>query len=242
MSDALSVYDISTTYANLDANIPWFFFWGGMALVFNYYYFGKGIQLGFKYKIVTIPIACTMLFVVHDFIYLLMFDKWFNVYDHWFSKLYWVGLIITNIMEFLYFYLAYKYGRKEIMPQVSQKTYQIYMLMALAAAAGGFWCVKTVLADELWLFTFGFLVWLCLPFVIPTMLRRNSSLGQTIGMWISYMGMAVCYWMAVWPLDPFFQSPQWIAVLGMIIIWACVILNLIKKMPATEDFANIRDS
>ena len=92
MADVLSIYNVSDTLTNIDANIPRLLIFGGLALICNFVYFGVGIAQGLP-----------------------------------------LGLAGTTVA----------------------------------------WLVlKTVLADELWLFTFGWTVWFCLPFVIPMMLRR----------------------------------------------------------------------
>lgn len=82
MTEALSLYDVSSTLANIDANLPYLLFFGALALLCNFTYFGSGIYQGFKHKVVSMPIAATLIFIPHDLVYVLMFDKWFNVYDH----------------------------------------------------------------------------------------------------------------------------------------------------------------
>ncbi|HEX5786106.1 MAG TPA: hypothetical protein VFY35_15360 [Burkholderiaceae bacterium] len=233
MADVLSVYDVSTTLANIDANIPRLLIFGGLALICNFIYFGVGIFQGFKQKVVSMPICATLVFIPHDFLYLLMYDKWFNVYDHWFSKLFWVGLIVTNVQEMLYLYLTVRYGRKEYTPQLSQGAYTALLLLGLAGTTVAWLVLKTVLADELWLFTFGWTVWFCIPFVIPMMLRRQSSIGQSLWSWVAYIGMTVCYWVAVWPLAPFFQSTLWLLLGAVVVLWALAVIFTLRRIPAT---------
>jgi hypothetical protein len=89
-----------------------------------------------------------------------------------------------------------------------------------------------VLADPLWLFSFGWTVWFCTPFVIPMMLRRGTSQGQTLAMWVPFILMAVTFWIAVWPLDPFFRSPQWLALGAVTVAWALAIIYVMRKLPS----------
>ncbi|NIB38858.1 hypothetical protein HBA55_04630 [Pseudomaricurvus alkylphenolicus] len=230
MSEVISIYDVTTTLANIDANKARLFVFGGLALICNFIYFGAGIYQGFKHKVFSMPVCATLIFIPHDLLYLMMFDKWFNVYDHWFCQLFWVGLIITNLEEFLFLYLTLKYGRKELMPQVSQRTFQTLVLLGLAGVFVAWYAIKSVLADELWLFTFGWTVWFCIPFVIPMMLRRNSAVGNSTLMWGAYIGMALCYWAAVWPLAPFFRSPAWLALGALVVVWALAVIVVMKKL------------
>ncbi len=230
MDGILSLYDVSSTLANIDQNVPRLLTFGALALICNFIYFGSGIYLGFKQKVVSMPIVATLIFIPHDLVYVMMFDKWFNVYDHWFMQLYWVGLIITNIEEFCFLYLAIKYGREEYAPSISQRAWTGLIFLALAGAFVAFVAIKSVLADELWFFTFGWTVWFCIPLVIPMMLKRNSTAGQSRLMWTAYIGMAISYWCAVYPLAPFFQSAVWLSLGGVIVVWALAVLWTIRSI------------
>jgi hypothetical protein len=231
MSEVLSVYDVATTLANIDRNVPRLFVFGGLALICNFIYFGAGIYQGFKQKVFSMPVCATLIFIPHDLLYLLMYDKWFNVYDHWFCKLFWVGLIITNLEELLFLFLTIRYGRKELAPQLSQRSFVGLLLLGLAGVFVAWVALKRVLADELWLFTFGWTVWFCIPFVIPMMLRRNSRAGQSTLMWSAYIGMTLSYWFAVWPLAPFFRSPAWLALGAVTVLWAMAVLYVMRRLP-----------
>lgn len=82
MSEVMSIYDVSSTLANIDRNIVHLVAFGGLALICNFIYFGAGIYQGFKHRVFSMPVCATLLFIPHDMLYLLMYDKWFNVYDH----------------------------------------------------------------------------------------------------------------------------------------------------------------
>ena len=104
--------------------------------------------------------------------------------------------------------------------------------VALLASSTAWYAIKAVLADELWFFSFGLTVWYCLPFVIPLMLKRGSSIGQNTTMWWAYIGMAITWWAAVYPLDPFFQSAPWLALGVLTVGWALAVIYTVRKIPA----------
>jgi hypothetical protein len=203
MFESLSIYDVKSTLGAIDANLIWLLVFGGGSLIFNFLFFGAAIANGFRDKAVSMPIGSTLIFFAHDLLYLLMFDKWFGVYQHWFPMLFWVGLVITLCMECVFLHITIKFGRAEYAPQLTQNQYRN---LVLAAVVGVF-------------------------IAIPMMLRRNSSAGQSLLMWYAYMGMAVCYWLAMWPLDPFFRSPLWLGLLPLILFSAAAIIFTIKKLP-----------
>ena len=41
MTYTLSIYDVTTTLNNIDANIVWLLLFGGLSLIFSYIYFGR---------------------------------------------------------------------------------------------------------------------------------------------------------------------------------------------------------
>lgn len=203
-----------------------------VALIFNYAYFGEALRLGFRHRTYSVPASVTLLFLPHDVSYLLQFNKWFFEYDHWFPKLWWVGLIFTSSIEAVFFYQLLKYGREEILPQLSQKAYAFVMILALGATALAWLTVKQALDDDLYLFSFGWTLFFGAPLCISMMVRRGSTRGQSRWMWISYMLMAIFYWAATAFIDPYFRSAGWLAVLGLALGFAGANLWMIGRMPA----------
>lgn len=206
-----------------------------VALIFNYAYFGEALRLGFRHRTYSVPASVTLLFLPHDLSYLLQFNKWFVEYDHWFPKLWWVGLLFTASIEGLFFYQLLRYGREEILPQLSQKAYVAVMFLALGAVALAWITVKQMLNDELYLFSFGWTLFFGAPLAISMMVRRNSTRGQSRWMWISYMLMAVFYWGATAFIDPHFRSAGWLAVLALALGFATANLWMIGRVPVWRD-------
>lgn len=225
------MYDPVSTLQAIDRNVVAVIALCAVALVFNYAYFGEAIRLGFRHKTYSMPAAVTLVFLPHDVSYLLHYDLWFNVYDHWFCKLWWVGLIFTSSIEGVFFYQLLRYGRQEILPQLSQRAYVFVMFLALAAGAGAWLTVKQALNDDLYLFSFGWTLFWGAPLAISMMQRRQSSRGQSRWMWISYMLMAVFYWAATAFVDPYFRSVGWLAILTMALGCAAANLWFLQKMP-----------
>ncbi len=237
-----ALYDVGGTLANIDAGVPRLLAFGAMSLLCNFYYFGSAAYLGFKHKIYTMPLIGTFVFIPHDVHYLLLYDKWFNVYDHWFLQLFFVGLVVTSVLEMVFFYQVLRWGRKELLPQVSQGAWVGLLLVMLTGVTVIWIAVKGALADELFFFSFGWTIWFCLPFVIPLMMRRQSSLGQSVSMWVAFTVMAICWWAAVWPLDPYFRSPAWIGLGVVVVLWASATILMVRRLAPEPDAASGRES
>ena len=225
------MYDPVSTLQTIDQNLVLVVGLCLVSLFFNYAYFIESIRIGYVHKTYSVPGLVTLVFLPHDVSYLLHFDKWFNEYDHWFCKLWWVALIFTSAIEGIFFYQLIRYGRKEIMPKASQKTYTIAMLLALLVGAGAWLTIKQALNDDLYLFSFGWTLFWGAPLCIAMMLRRENSGGQSRWMWISYSLMAVFYWSATSLMDPYFRSPGWLAILAMALGCAMVNLWMLRQVP-----------
>lgn len=225
------MYDPIASLHNIDQHVVPVIGLCVVALIFNYAYFGEALRLGFRHRTYSVPASVTLLFLPHDVSYLLQFNKWFLEYDHWFPKLWWVGLLFTSSIEAVFFYQLLRYGREEILPQVSQKAYVLVMFLALGATAVAWLTVKQALNDDLYLFSFGWTLFFGAPLAISMMVRRGSTRGQSRWMWISYMLMAVFYWAATAFIDPYFRSTGWLAVLALALGFAIANLLMIRRMP-----------
>ena len=225
------MYNPITSLQNIDNNAVAVIGLCVVALVFNYAYFGEAIRLGFRDKAYSVPASVTLLFLPHDLSYLLQFEKWFVTYDHWFCKLWWCGLVLTASIELVFFYQLLRYGREEILPQLSQRAYTGVMLLALLATAVAWVTVKQALNDDLYLFSFGWTLFWGSPLAISMMVRRGSTRGQSRWMWISYALMAIFYWAATAFIDPYFRSPGWLAVLALALGFAAANLWMLSRLP-----------
>jgi hypothetical protein len=226
------MYDAIATLQAIDRHVVPVIGLCVVALVSNYAYFGEAIRLGFKHRTYSVPASVTLVFLPHDLSYLLRYDQWFHVYDHWFPKLWWTGLILTASIEGVFFYQLLRYGREEILPQLSQRAYVAVMFLALGVGAVAWITIKQAIDDDLYLFSFGWTLFWGAPLAISMMQRRGSQRGQSRWMWISYMLMAVFYWAATAFLDPYFRSPGWLAILGLALGCAAANLWFIGRIPA----------
>lgn len=228
------MYDPIATLQAVDANAVAIIGLCVVALVFNYMYFGEAIRLGKLHRTFSVPVPVTLLFLPHDLTYLLQFDKWFYQYDHWFCKLWWVGLVFTASIEGVFFYQLLRYGREELFPRLSQRQYVATMLLGLLATAVAWLTIKQALSDDLFLFSFGWTLFWGAPFCLQMMLRRGNTRGQSRLMWVSYILMAIFYWAATAFMDPYFRSAGWLAVLALAVGFGGVNWWMVTRLPAYQ--------
>src|SRR5947208_1970546 len=81
---------------------------------FAFLYFAIALRVAAREKVYVVPFVGAALFFWHDLTFVLMYDKWFHGYDHWWVKMWWFALVGTVALELVMIYHVYKYGREEL--------------------------------------------------------------------------------------------------------------------------------
>jgi len=184
-----------------------------LAMIGNYIFFVEAFRVARRDRIVTIPIFCTMFWFAHDLSFVYRFDTWFNTYDHWYAKLFWIALVLTVTFECIYLAQVLQYGRRELLPDATERQFAGLVLAGVVGAVVCWEAVKFVLDDPLYAGSFG-IANLSYPLMgVALAVRRRSLAGQTPMIWIGYLILVVCWASAnvLWFGDAF-RSTQWIAL------------------------------
>lgn len=212
-------YDAHAILQSLDNNVIAFMAIGSVAMIFNYIYFAGAALAAKRDKVFTFPLICSTVWFAHDLNFVLSFHDWFNVYDHWYLKLFWLALVPTTLWELYYVYQTWKYGKKEYMPNASDRLYTLFILGALAMGMIGWWSLKQFLADPIYAYTFGSTGFLAPPLVLARVLQRGNAQGQSTLTWVAYVCMQIAWFSAVLIFfgDTFHQPPYLAMVAGSIV-------------------------
>ncbi|MDB5968378.1 MAG: hypothetical protein JWQ90_828 [Hydrocarboniphaga sp.] len=226
------MYDPAAVLAAVDAHPVPVLLLCGAALLGNAIYYFESMRLGFRDRVYTMPLAGLYFFIPHDMSYALLWHKWFVEYDHWFLKLFWLGLVLTSASAWVFLWQLLRYGHQELLPQVSRAVFTALVLGGLALSTGVWIAVKAVLVDDLYLFAFGLTAFWCAPFGMSLILRRRSSIGQSRLMWVGYTAIPVFYWLAgLLYLPPYFRSLPWLALGAAAVIWGLANLFVVSRLP-----------
>lgn len=229
MSD-FSLYDTQAVLQTVDAQWPLVLPLCALALIGNYIYWIENLRLGFRDRIYSMPVGCLLFFLPHDATFIAMYAHWFHELDHWFPKLWWYGLCVTVGMELTFLVLLLKYGRKELAPKASQRTFAALVVLGLALCSIAWLVVKSAMADELFLIIFGITIFWCAPFNLALMAQRQSAVGQSQLAWLGFLMMPVFYYPATLLLSPGFQSPLWLALGAATVIGGLVNLVYLRAL------------
>jgi hypothetical protein len=223
-------YDPQAILATIDQNKTAFFALGGVALLFNYVFFISAALTARRDKAFTFPLAVSTVWFGHDLSYLLLYQQWFGVYDHWYVKNFWIGLVPTTLFEALYIYQVWLYGKDELLPRGTRQGFALYMIGAITVGVIGWFALKSFLDDPIYAFTFGSTGFLAPIFVIARMLRRGDAKGQSALTWIAYVGMQSCWFLnTILLFGPAFRTGWYLAMAACSVGGGALVVVLVQK-------------
>jgi hypothetical protein len=214
------MYDVQETLAHIDDHKWAVIALGAGALVLNFVFFWAALRQAQRDRVYSVPVFTTLFWLCGDSSFLWHYDRWFNTYDHWYPKLFWVGLVVTMLFEVAFLVQIIRYGRKELFPWGSQAQFTVLVLFALGAAIVTWSMIRHVIGDGLWITYFG-LASIAGPLAAAALIsKRRSRAGQNPLIWIAYTGMVMCWFTAeiLW-FGPTFHGAEFIAT-GIVTIAA----------------------
>lgn len=227
----MATYDPFQVLQEIDANIGIIGVGMFLAMSLTALYFFEAIRLGVVQKTFACPLAATLWFLPHDFSFVLEYSKWFSVYDHWWVKIWWAGLVGTVAVEVFLLSQVIRYGRKELMPDVSQKAFTVYIVLAMLAVGVMWFFVKSLIDDELFLASFFFTIVWPIPFTTAQILRRKSQRGCSVLQQACLAPMMAGLALALYNIAPFFQSPVFLGTIVVASLWSFYNIWLLRRQP-----------
>lgn len=143
---------------------------------------------------ISIPLPCTFLWFAHDFGVVARFDTWFNTYDHWFLKLFWLGLLTALILELVFFAQAIRVGRTEYLPNGTQAQWTALVIGGAVAFLIIWEYMKIVWDDPLYQAAPAITLFLLPVATTALLLRRRSAVAQTPLIYGCFAVMVVLWW------------------------------------------------
>ncbi len=232
VSGSAVIYDPTMVLAAVDRHK-----WGvialcGAAMIFNYTWFIAAWRQGLRDRTYPVPLFCTLFWLVGDGSVVLNYDLWFNVYDHWYVKLFWAALVLTVLCELVFIYLTLRFGRAELVPSWTQGQFVALVLAGLVLMIVTWSVVKRAIGDELFITYFHLANMAGPAFGAALMLRRRSRAGTAPLVWDAYTVMVACWFLAcaLW-FGPPFASPQMILFYAACTATAAAMAIAVRRMP-----------
>jgi len=233
----LNMYDPQAALLAIDAHAGSIIACLLITVIFAFVYFFIAFALALKQKVYVVPFIGAAVFLWHDFTFVLMYDKWFHIYDHWWVKMWWFALCGTVVLELAMLFQVYRYGHQELWPSLSKRAFGTLLVLG-TLGVGALWALlKTALSDELFFITFVVTAVFSVPFHTAIMSRRQSRAGQSIAMQLSTIVMLLSLTAAFAQVAPFFRSPLYLVFVAVFVLWPLVNVWLILGLPALRQAA-----
>lgn len=237
----MPMYDVAAALANIDQHTLPIMVCLALAVFFAFLYFVIAMRMAIKQQVYVVPFIGSALFFWHDFTFVLNYDKWFHLYNHWWLKMWWFALVGTVAFELLMIWQVYRYGHKELMPNLSKQAFGILVVLG-TLGVGAFWTlIKYSMGDELFFCTFAITASFSVPFHTALMCSRKTRAGQSVVMELATIVMlwsltAVCIQVA----PAFFLSPYYLAFVVTMTLWPLANIWLMLKLPKFQPAASAR--
>ncbi|MFJ9390496.1 hypothetical protein ACIRON_16850 [Nocardioides sp. NPDC101246] len=190
------MYDPQTILAAIDSHTLPIMLGFGLAMVLQNIAMVTAVVMSHREHWISIPLPCTFLWFAHDLGVVVRFDTWFNTYDHWFLKLFWVGLVSAFLLELVFLAQAVRYGQKEFLPRGSRAQWATLVLAGAALTTLCWEYQKTIWDDPLYQALASTTMYVIPLFVVPLVLRRGSAVAQSPIIYGCFAGMVIL-WTAV---------------------------------------------
>jgi hypothetical protein len=168
----------------------------GAAMVFNYVWFVLAAVKGFHEKVYPIPVFSTLFWLCGDGTGVLSYDLYFNVYNHWYLKLFWLALLVTVSFEVLFIWMTFKYGRKELSLSSVPAVFPVTLVIGALVFIVSWVYLHPILDDDLNITYFN-LANMAGPIAYAGLLtRRRSAVGTSSTIWAFYTLMLISWYSA----------------------------------------------
>ena len=205
-----------------------------VTVVFVFVYFGIAFKMAIRQKVYVVPFIGSALFFWHDFTFVLMYDKWFHGYDHWWVKMWWYALCGSVAFELLMIWQVYRYGHKELWPNLSKRAFGSLIVLG-TLGIGMMWAlIKFSLDDDLFFITFAITAVFSVPFHTALMAKRQSRAGQSVVMELSTIVMLLSLSAVFMQIDDFFRSPLYLGFVAVFVLWPLANVWLILRLPPAQ--------
>ncbi len=225
------MYGYQSSLQAIDAHTAEIMTYLSITVFAAFFYFVVAFVMAIKQKVYVVPFIGAALFFWHDLTFVLQYDLWFHVYNHWWVKMWWYSLVGTVAFELLMIWQVYRYGHMELWPNLSRGAFGALIVLGTLGTGAMWYLIKVSMNDELFFITFVVTAVFSVPFHTAIMSRRQSRAGQSIVMNLATIVMMWCETAAFASADPFFKSPPFLIFVAAFTVWPLVNIYLMLQFP-----------
>lgn len=139
----------------------------------------QAFRLGRRDAIPAAPIGMTAFLLAHDGSFALRADYWLHEIGNWYFTVFWVGMVVSVVIELLLVRQFLVYGQPGIAPDLPRWMFVGSYVVLQAFAFIGLWWIQSALDDPLYLVSLAATQIVATVFLVPWILTRGSARGQS---------------------------------------------------------------
>jgi hypothetical protein len=174
------MYDVGDVLTRIDTHLPWVMTLTAFAWATGFVQIVEAVRLGRRDRIPAVPAVTTAFLFAHDFTFALRYSTWFDVVDHWYFKVFWVGMLGAVCVEVVLIVQFIRYGHRYIAPGMTRTTFASAYLVMQVATFVILWWVQSVLDDPLTLVTLAATSIVTVVPLVPWIISRGNASGQSM--------------------------------------------------------------
>jgi hypothetical protein len=204
-------------------------------VIFTYIYFTTAVRQSLREAVYVESLFAASFFFWHDLSFVLRYKDWFGGrYNHWWFQSWWFALVGTVLFEGYLIYLIYRFGQRDLWPNLSKRTFGALLVLATIAVGSVWFLIKYGVQDNLYFVSFAVTAVIpAAPFHTGIMVLRKNRAGQSVARQLCMTGNIICLTAAFAQVSNFFLSPVYLAFFVCFTAWPLANVLLIRSLPPT---------
>jgi hypothetical protein len=204
-------------------------------MIFSYIYFTTAVRQSIREKVYVEAFISAAFFFWHDLSFVLRYGDWFDGrYSHWWFQGWWFALLGTVAFEAFLIYQIYRYGHRELWPNLSKGAFGALLILGTIAVGSVWFLIKCGYGDNLFFVSFAVTAVIpAAPFHTGIMVLRKTRAGQSVARQLCMIGNIVFLTAAFMQVSDFFRTPVYLAFACCFVVWPLVNIVLIGTLPPT---------
>jgi hypothetical protein len=183
------VYEVSEVLRRIDDNVAVVVVLLACGWLGGFVQIVEALRLGFRERVAGQPLATTVIMLVHDLTFSIGYQHWFHDIDHICFTLFWVGMVVSNVIELVLLYHWVRFRGAFSRDRLPTPAVCGLLAVFLGFGFALWWWVQSLIEDPLDLVGLTVVQVGAVVFGVPMLLGRCSARGQSrLFVWATLLG------------------------------------------------------
>jgi len=210
------MYEVSEVVTSLDRGLGWILLFSAFGWIGGSIQFFEGLRLTWRDGVIGHPLGYVMLVFAHDAYFVIHSMTGGETLDHWYFDATNVLFLIWPFVEVVAVIWLVRVARREFAPDLAPASWYFICAIYLSLAIVIYTFMQSIIDDPLLILSWTYAQVVNIVFMIPLILRRRSTLGQSrIMAWALLLSPGSMAMFIAPSLAPSLLGPAYIAMAGL---------------------------